>query len=195
MQPFLGRSVDQSMGAIRTVLLLLMVALPARAESLWLHLEVTPEPAGEKRVSVNLPLRAVTRAIAVLPTDACRSRCQTRFGDADLRMTDVRTIVRSLQQWPNGAVGLRRDGTLLHFRREGENLLVRFEPLSDLPGEVRIPFGLMEAVVSGSRDSANLRAAAVFLEQRGDGELMVVDREGTVVRMWVDGDAAGRRSW
>lgn len=195
MQPFLGTYVHQDMSALRAVLLLALVALPSRAEPLWFHLQVRTENDRDSRVSINLPLRVVTRAMAVLPDDPCRRRCEARFGDADIRMTDLRTIIGSLQQFPNGSVAMRRDDTDLLFRRDGENLVIHFQPWAESPGEVRVPFGLAEAIVSGPRDGANLRAAAGFLEQRGGGELMVVGKDETTVRMWVDGDPSGRSSW
>jgi hypothetical protein len=51
---------------------------------------------------------------------------------------------------------------------------------------VRIPFAVVEALLSGATDELDLLAAVRALSQHGDAVLVTVQDKNTSVRVWVD---------
>jgi hypothetical protein len=55
--------------------------------------------------------------------------------------------------------------------------------------EVRIPESVVDALLSGSGESLDIRAAITALAEHGEGELVTVNGDNEQVRVWIDGSA------
>jgi hypothetical protein len=164
----------------------LLLSLPLAAQDLWFHLRVEGRDGRPSRVSINLPLQAVTRFLAAAPDDPCRGGCNAEFGGAELTMSDLRQVIGHLKAFPAGGVAVERDDIELRFRRDPAFLIATFDERFGKSGEMRMPFSLAEALTAGSNPSANLQAAAAQMATAGSGDVLLVGVDGASVRMWVD---------
>jgi hypothetical protein len=183
------------MRVLRIVLLLALAGSPAAAQDRWFHVRVNHQDGSENEVSINLPLGVVTAALSAAPANPCRARCRMELGGARVTMGDLRRVNAHLETYPAGGVAVIREGVELRFRREGGELVTAFDQHCGKSGEIRMPAALASALSSGPNQSANLRAAAAYLQTSGAGEILLVGADDSNVRMWVDADPSGRRSW
>jgi hypothetical protein len=175
------------MRTLRTAALLLTLAAPAAAADLWFHLRVSELDGDRSKVSVNLPLASVTRALAVVP-DVCGRRCRVRVNDHDISAPEFRSILRQLESNPASVVKIDRDEDELTFSRRSDQLVMSIVDSIDAErAEVTMPFALAQALGSGDGRGANAAAGAAWLASRGQGEVLLLTAEDAEVRMWVDG--------
>lgn len=165
----------------------LVFSLPAFGSELWLHIRSENHDSRSNRVVINLPVKALARALPLIPRDVSRN-CELRINESSISPRELRAVVEQLRVAPSGTeVSLRPDGRELHVRRDGDVLEV--SGTSDwnggLDGSVKVPFDLAEALLGGDGD-LDFRAAVELLVRRGTGEIMLVSREDQTVRIWVD---------
>jgi hypothetical protein len=72
----------------------------------------------------------------------------------------------------------KQGGYLVAKVREGKN--------GGAKVDARIPFQVVEALLSGDKNELNIAAAVRALGEHGDGVLVTVDDEESKVRIWVD---------
>ncbi|HVR09615.1 MAG TPA: hypothetical protein VMW75_16335 [Thermoanaerobaculia bacterium] len=187
--------------SVMGIALLLMSAAAAEAKTdLWLHIKVH-DGHDDSRVSVNLPLSVVEAAAPLIPEEA-RTAESLRVDGRDLSVQDLRRIWREVQRMPDATyVTVEESRGKVRVARSGGYLLIQ-EADRDRPEggsgshgknvEARIPAAVVDALLQGSGDRFDLAAAIAALARTGAGELVTVNGDHETVRMWVDGDAAGR---
>jgi len=194
--------------SVMGIALLLMGAAAAEAKTdLWLHIKVH-DGNDDSRVSINLPLSVVQAATPLIPEDV-RTAGQLRVDGHDLSVQDLRRIWREVQRQPDAAYVTVDEGhARVRVARSGGYLLIRAADREGPEGsgrdrdsgrghggqhvEVRIPVPVVDALLQGAGDRFDLAAAVAALARTGEGELVTVNGAHETVRMWVDGDAAGR---
>jgi hypothetical protein len=187
--------------SVMGIALLLMGAAAAEAKTdLWLHIKVH-DGNDDSRVSVNLPLSVVEAATPLIPEEA-RTAGSLRVDGRDLSVQDLRRIWREVQRLPDatyvtvdephGKVRVARGGGYLLIRAADDGTSERSGRRHAERVEARIPATVVDALLKGSGDRFDLAGAIEALARNGEGELVTVNGDHETVRMWVDGDAAGR---
>jgi hypothetical protein len=166
-------------------LLVLGGAAGAVASDYWFHVRVE-EGHGGARVSVNLPISLFERALPLIP-ELSEDSHHIHFDHTHLDVEDLRAMWRELRDSP--------DMTLVKVEDHGENVRVWKEKghfyvnVDERHGDkvdVRLPLGVVDALLSGDR--LDVRGAVEALVAAGGGDFVTIndDRDGDRVRVWID---------
>jgi hypothetical protein len=174
-------------------------AAPLAAQTPWLHVRVE-EARDSSKVSVNLPLSVVEAVLRATP-DLIERHGRIRFDREHrrhgLKLTDLRRAWKEL-----AAAG---DAELVTVESEDENVkvvrkgdlvqvFVDQKPRTDKEGKARkggeqvrleIPVSLVDALLSGEGEEANMEAAILELKKRR-GDIVSVRDDDSHVRVWID---------
>lgn len=159
----------------------------------WLHVRVE-DGTGEdaERVHVNVPLSLAEAVIPAINVDNFRNgkvHVDVNGHDSHLQDVDFRKILAALRDTKDGnfvtvegshdnVQVAKQGGYLVAKVREGKN--------GGAKVDARIPFQVVEALLSGDKNELNIAAAVRALGEHGDGVLVTVDDEESKVRIWVD---------
>jgi len=174
-------------------------AAPLAAQTPWLHVRVE-EARDSSKVSVNLPLSVVEAVLRATP-DLIERHGRIRFDREHrrhgLKLADLRRAWKEL-----AAAG---DAELVTVESEDENVkvvrkgdlvqvFVDQKPRTDKEGKARkggeqvrleIPVSLVDALLSGEGEEANMEAAILELKKRR-GDIVSVRDDDSHVRVWID---------
>jgi hypothetical protein len=173
-------------------------AAPAAAQTAtpWLHVRVE-EARDATKVAVNLPLSVVEAVLKASP-EMIEKHGRIHIGhDHGMKLADLRRIWKEL-----AAVG---DAELVTVESEDENvkvqrkgdLLLVFVDQKAKPGKegkkekgaeqvrVEVPVSLVDALLSGEGEEANIEAAVSELKKRR-GDIVRVQDDESHVRVWID---------
>lgn len=159
-------------------------AVAAAADAMWLHVSVD-EGEGGARVRVNLPLSMAETALAMIPEEELHNG-RIQIEDEDFSLADLRRLWSQLDESPDATfVEVEEaDGRVLVSKSGGYLLVKAYE--NDGQVDVRIPGGVVDALLSGEGEEIDLAAAIRALAEFGAGELVTVHDDATQVRVWVD---------
>ena len=159
----------------------------------WLHIRVEDgEGADVERVRVNVPLSLAEAVIPAVQVDHFRNgkvRIDVDGEDSPLQDIDLKKILQALRDTKDGNfVTVEGAGDNVQVAKQGGYLIakVREGKGSGAKVDVKIPFQVVEALLSGEKNELNIAAAVRALGEHGDGALVTVDDEGSKVRIWVD---------
>jgi len=175
------------------------VPVAAQTQTPWLHVRVE-EVKDASKVSVNLPLSVVEAVLKASPELIEKHGRIHLGGDHDhhgLKLADLRRVWKEL-----AAVG---DAELVSVESEDENVkvqrkgdlvqvFVEQKGRTDKDGKklkgaeqvrVEIPVSLVDALLSGEGDEANIEAAVTELRKRR-GDIVRVQDDDSHVRVWID---------
>lgn len=171
---------------------LLVAAGAASAESdLWLHVRVDGD--GSTKVSVNLPLSLVEKAMPMLPMNHMHHTGIDVDG-WEMEIADLRELWQEVKSSPDMTfVTVEEDSETVRVWKENNHLYVK---VSESDGEdhvsVRIPIAVIDAILDGEGNELNLRAGIEALADLGEGELVTVNEADQRVKVWVDRIAEAR---
>jgi len=161
----------------------------AQNSSPWLHLEVNENTAADPTlVKVNLPLSMVDVALSVIKDENLRSG-KLKLDTHDISVADMRRLWSELKKSGNAEfVTVQQKNESVKIARQGDFLLVKVTESGKKNSKVdlKIPFHVVDALLSGTGDELNLKAAITAMQQNGTGEILTVHDDGTQVRIWVD---------
>ncbi len=154
----------------------------------WLHVKVTSSTADGEIVRVNLPLSLAEK---ILPTiDAHElSHGKLTIHEASINGVDLRALAEAVRMTPDSEfVRVENRDESVHIRKAGGDLLitVRGKGHAKENVDVKIPFRVVAALVSGPKDQLDLVAAIHALEAYGDTALVTVEDDSDNVKIWVD---------
>lgn len=185
LKPLRGSSVHSTMKRATLVTFGLLLAAPLSAAELWVHFHAEELDARRSRVVVNLPVRALEKALPLIPADI-EATCDMRLNGSRVRPEELRAAIAQLRVLPAGTeVPLPEEGLTV---RRGTDTLVftsqgRWSP--DAHGSLTVPIDLAEALL-GREGELDLRGAIQLLIRRGEGEIAMIDNQDQRVRIWVD---------
>ncbi len=168
-----------------TAVLFAAAAATAAADDLWLHVRVDEERGG--KVTVNLPLALIEKAIPLLPEEHARHlHFDAHRIDSDL--ADLRAMWREVRDSPDMTfVTVEEDDETVRVWKEGGYLHVRVRERGDETSvDVRVPAAVVDALLSGEGEELDLEAAIDALVAQGEGDLVTVRDRDDQVRVWVD---------
>jgi hypothetical protein len=181
----------------------------------WIHVEVREAGGDRASVNVNVPFALADAALASLGDDIGSNitfgrhhgrhvhagddaedsgdRVETERGDdnPDLSIADLRRMWKAMRDSGEADyVTVKDDQEKVHIWREGDLVRVDVEDRSgDDHGEkvqVRVPVGVMDALLSGEGEQLDVRAAVNGLKGLKGGEIVRVEGGGDFVRVWID---------
>jgi len=165
---------------------------PKTSSDKWLHVRVEDGSGGDaERVHVNVPLSLAESVIPAINVDSLRNgkvHLDMNGEDSHLQDVDLRKILTALRDTKDGNFVTvegkdniqvaKQAGFLIAKIREGKEGGTRVD--------AKIPFQVVDALLSGDTNELNLAAAIHALGEHGDGVLVTVDDEKSKVRIWVD---------
>ncbi|HEV2176697.1 MAG TPA: hypothetical protein VGW33_05805 [Terriglobia bacterium] len=160
----------------------------------WLHLKVDSGHGHEETVRINLPLSLAEKVIPTVQADQLRSGRIT-IGNTSINGVDLRELVAALRQASDTEfVSVEDHDNTVHISKRDGNLLIKVIEKPRSNGrhdggqnvDIKVPFPVVEALLSGPKNQLDLMAGLRALETYGDATLVTVNDEQDNVRIWVD---------
>ena len=176
-------------------------AIPSAAQTPtpWLHVRVE-EAKDASKVSVNLPLSVVEAVLKASP-ELIERHGKIHLGHEHdghgLKLADMRRVWKELAAVGDAElVTVESDDENVKVQRKGDLVLVLVEQKErtskdgkKLKGaeqvRVEVPVSLVDALLSGEGDEANIEAAVSELRKRR-GDIVRVQDDDSHVRVWID---------
>lgn len=153
------------------------------ASDLWLHVKVD-ESEGAK-VTVNLPVGMIEKAIPMLPMHELH---HARIGDGDMQieLEDLRQLWQEVKRSPDMTFVTVEDGgeRVRVWKAEGWVYVEVREERGSEKVDVKIPQAVVDALLAG--DEIDLVAAVRALVEHGEGDFVTISERDDSVRVWVD---------
>jgi hypothetical protein len=177
----------------------------AQSTTAWLHVRVE-EARESSKVSVNVPLSVVEAVIKASP-DLIEKHGHIHLGDAHgLKLADLRTAWKELKAVGDAElVSVESDRENVKVQRKGDIVLVYVDQKKSWKDDkdaekdsakaekhkgleqvrIEVPTSLVDALLSGEGDEANVQAAILELKKRR-GDIVRVQDDDSHVRVWID---------
>ena len=156
-----------------------------QASTFWLHVRVQ-EPGKDESVKVNVPVSLIETVLPLIEKDQLRTG-QIEIEDQHFTVPQLREIWQEIQaQGDYELASIDSDDSRVRIALEGNELLVRSTEGSETQVLVRVPKQVIDALLSGEGDQLNITAALGVLKTMGPQDLVNIQDEGTVVRVWID---------
>lgn len=171
-----------------------LLAGAASAADLWLHVKVTERTGEKANVNVNLPLSLAGKALPMIPEDLFKDG-QIHFDDHQVTVQQLREMWNELQRQPSFVIAsVEKDNEQVRVTKEKDHLMVFVEEQGNGGArvKVRVPSAVVDALLSGSGNQLDLRAALATLAAQGAQELVSVEEEDSQVRVWIDHQVEAR---
>jgi hypothetical protein len=162
----------------------------------WLHVRVE-EAKEATKVAVNVPLSVVEAILRASP-EMIEKHGQIHFGhEHGLKLADLRRVWKELAAVGDAElVTVESDDENVKVQRKGDlvQVFVDHKPKPGKEGEkakggeqvrVEVPVSLVDALLSGEGEEANIEAAVQELKKRR-GDIVRVQDEDSHVRVWID---------
>ncbi len=171
---------------IWTLALVVSAGVAAADSDLWLHVKV--DESGGAKVTVNLPIGIVEKAMSMIPAEEWNQGHVMIDGRHDWSIAQLRELWNEVSDTPDMTfVTVEDDGEQVKVWKEGDYLKVRaIEDEDGADVNVQIPARVVDALLSGEGEELNFRAAIGALAAEGEGELVTVNDDDDRVRVWVD---------
>jgi len=171
------------------------LAMPADR---WIHVRVTESGPDGDRVRINIPL---SLAEAVLPTIKAEKFCDGKVKVAGhaLDQVDLRVMLEAVRKaQDNQYITVESKHQNVEVAKAGEFLLIKVHEDQEGAGkaararkaestvDIKIPFKVAHALLSGSKDELDVLAAVRALGEYPNLELVSVKDDSDSVRIWVD---------
>jgi len=184
--------VRKTVGVIVSMLAFAALAMPADR---WIHIRVIEAGPDGDRVRVNIPL---SLAEAILPTIKSDKLCEgkVKVEGHPFEQVDLPALLEAVRQaQDNQYVTVESKDQNVEVAKAGEFLLIKVHENRKGAGktakvtntvDVKVPFKVAHALLSGGKDELNVLAAVQALDQYSNLELVSVKDENDNVRIWVD---------
>jgi len=193
------KSIQAGLGLVALAAVSAAPALAQTAGTAWLHVRVE-EARDASRVAVNLPLSVVEVVLKASPElieHHGRIHLGSHHRDHGLQLADMRRVWKELSAMGDAElVTVESDDENVKVQKKGDVVLVLVDnkPRKDKEGKtkgkgeqvrVEVPVSLVDALLSGEGDEANIEAAVAELMKRR-GDIVRVHDDDSHVRVWID---------
>jgi len=187
--------LKKTLGVMISMFAFAALAMPADR---WIHVRVTESGPDGERVRINIPL---SLAEAVLPTikAANLSAGKVKVEGNALDQVDLRAMLQAVRKAEdNQFVTVESKKENVEVAKSGEFLLIKVHENHEGTGktagarkatntvDIKVPFKVAEALLSGKNDELNVLAAVRALGEYPTLDLVTVQDESNNVRIWVD---------
>lgn len=160
----------------------------AASNDRWLHVGV--EKAGEEgeSVRVNVPLAVAEKVLPAIHTRELEGG-KLRIRHAQIHNVHLPALLAAIRTLDDGEfLTVESKDKNVRVAKEGGYLLVKVDERREKAErvDIKIPFSVVEALLSGEEGELNLLAAVQALNAHGDEALITVESDDETVRVWVD---------
>jgi hypothetical protein len=191
------KSIQAGLGTLALSALAVAAApVAAQAPTPWLHVRVE-EAKDATKVAVNLPLSVVEAVLKASP-EMIERHGRIHLGrEHGMKLADLRRVWKELAAAGDAdLVSVESDDENVKVQRKGDVVLVVVDqkPRTDKEGKakrrgeqvrVEVPVSLVDALLSGEGEEANVEAAVTELRKRR-GDIVRVQDDDSDVRVWID---------
>jgi hypothetical protein len=182
------------------VLFALAIAPLAVAAERWVHVRVDNTGEEGERVRVNLPLSLAEKVLPTIKADKLRNG-KVRVDDRAFDEVDLRALLEAVRTAPdNEYVTVESAHDNVRVAKSGGFLLIKVregahrckwagkagESKKENTVDIKVPFTVVNALLSGEKDELDVLAAIRVLKEFGDLELVTVKDDSETVRVWID---------
>lgn len=191
------KSIQAGLAVAAVAALAASAPVAAQNPTPWLHVRVE-EARDATKVAVNLPLSVVEAVLKASPEMIERhGRIQLGHDHHGLKLADLRKVWKELAAVGDAElVSVESDDENVKVQRKGDLVLVMVDkkPWTDKEGKtkkrgeqvrVEVPVSLVDALLSGEGEEANIEAAVTELRKRR-GDIVRVQDDDSHVRVWID---------
>ncbi len=164
------------------------VLAPAQEPERWLHVSVKSTAPKAEYVRVNVPLTLAEKVLPAIKADKLNGG-KLKLGHTKLDRVDLQALLEAVRTTPdNEFVTVEGDRENVRVAKKGGYLLVNVRDGrgKDQTVDVKIPFPIVEALLSGGKDELDLVAGVRALRNYAGLELVAVGEKSQTVRVWVD---------
>jgi hypothetical protein len=181
-----------------TVLAWLATATVALGAERWVHVRVNENGENGERVRVNIPLSLAEKILPTINADKLHNG-KVRVDDRDFHDVDLRALLEAVRTaQDNEYVTVESKHENVRVAKSGGFMLIKVREMphatkkdaKETPKvhtvDVKIPFAVVNALLSGDKDELDLLAGLRALGQYDNLELVTVNDEDSSVRIWID---------
>ncbi|MEE8584618.1 MAG: hypothetical protein V3T83_07180 [Acidobacteriota bacterium] len=155
----------------------------------WLHVRVE-EPGQGETVKVNVPLALAESVLPLLDSHDLQRQLRhhgLKIGRHHWSVEELRQVwEKAKAEQDFEFLSIEKDQDKIRVAMEGDSLVVRGREDSHTEFDVRIPTQVVDALLSGSGDELNFRAALEALTSLGSQQYVLVKERDSTVRVWID---------
>jgi hypothetical protein len=174
-------------GAGLSLALLVSAAAAWAQGEAWIHVRVTENDEGGKKVSVNVPLSLAQVALEVAPRDVLE-KGRLKLNQKDISVADIRRLWTELKASGDAEfVTVEEKDKTVRIARAGDSITINVRDQSEKNEtvQIRMPLTVVDALLSGEGETMDVSAAIAQLKgQRG--EIVTVEGSDSQVRIWID---------
>ena len=185
----------KTLGLMVSMLTFAALAMPADR---WIHIRVIESGPDGDRVRINIPL---SLAEAVLPTIKSDKLCdgKVRVEGHAFDQVDLHALLEAVRKaQDNQYVTVESKDQNVEVAKSGEFLLIKVHENHEGAGksakaskatntvDIKIPFKVAQALLSGNKDELNVLAAVQALDEYQNLDLVTVKDDSDNVHIWVD---------
>jgi ACT domain-containing protein len=159
----------------------------AQAPERWLHIKVDSKDAEGEVVRVNVPLSMAEKVLpAIHSKDLQGGKVKIKAHTEDIDLRAILDAVRTAAD--NEFVTVQSKKENVRVAKSGGYLLVKVTDNGEKAEnvDIKVPFTVVEALLSAGEDELDVAAAIRALNAHGDTELVTVTDQKETVRIWVD---------
>ena len=172
----------------------------AAAADRWVHVKVIDKGEDGERVRVNIPLTLAEKVLPTINADKLHEG-RVKVNELTSDRVDLRALLAAVREAQDNEyvtvdsrhetvrVAKQNGFVIIKVQEQGEAAKkVSHEGKRDHASEVdiKIPFPVVEALLSGDNDEINVLAGLRALDKFQDLDLVTVNDEDSSVRIWVD---------
>jgi len=182
------------------VLAWVMTAGSAAAADRWVHVRVIENGEDGERVRINIPLSLAEKVLPTIKADKLREG-KIRVGELTTDQVDLHALLEAVRDaQDNEYVTVDSRHETIRVAKSGGFMLIKVQE-GQAEGsktshdsarkhssnvDIKIPFPVVEALLSGGKDEINVLAAIHALGNYQNIDLVTVNDEDSTVRIWVD---------
>jgi len=154
----------------------------------WLHVRVENTGEDGESVRVNVPLSVALKVLPAIKSRELRDG-RLRMDEARINGVDIRAVLEAVRALDDGEfVTIQSKDATVRVAKEAGHLIARVDERTGSEDKVnlKIPFRIVDALLSGSPDELDLQAAVQALSDSADDFIVSVESKKESVRVWVD---------
>ena len=168
-------------------LLLILTSLSfAQTKVPWFHLEVRENKGEPELVKVNLPMSMVDVALRIAQEKKLHNG-RIKLPTNEISVPDMRRLWNDLRKAGDADfVTVEKKNERVRIAREGSFVIIKVLEKETSKVDVRVPVGVVDALLAGAGDELDIKAALIALQQKNIGDIVTVNDQQTHVRLWID---------
>jgi hypothetical protein len=166
-------------------LALFLMAGISQAAGQWVHVHVD-NPAKSEKVKINIPVSLMETMLPLIEEKGVQ-KGKIKLEDKELKVEDLRKMWNELRKQGDAEfLSVEDKDTSVRVYTEGNFLMVQPEKASKEKVKIKVPLSVVDALLSGHGDELNLTAAVKALKDSGVRDIISVQDDENIVRVWID---------